>query len=254
MNFETLLMLMLMYIRLRVRGTPSCLFNMLAAFRRVTKWVVVYGVDTELPEHFGDWGVTIENLGPTNKEKLPIVVKKKYFSGKGSDLPPINRPELSFKHPHTIIADQLTPLQQPTPKKSNLSLPLNTTHQQSPSNESGPSKAAYQTINNIHDAMPVDFINLFFPPKWRAKYFTDRTNMHATIKRIEIKISPKYNDFSNEEIDAFIGLLFANGLSPRPQIRFWFNNNEKNPLFGNNAFQQQFSELATDKLSLELCW
>ena len=76
--------------------------------------------------------------------------------------------------------------------------------------------------------------------------------MRATIERIEAKIYPKYEPFSDEEIDAFIGLLFANGLSPKPQIKFWFKDNDSNKIFGNNAFERHFSDLAPDGLPPEL--
>ncbi len=40
--------------------------------------------------------------------------------------------------------------------------------------------------------------------------------------------------FDEAEMYRFFGILFANGVAPKPQIDYWFETTEQFPLFGNN--------------------
>ncbi len=38
------------------------------------------------------------------------------------------------------------------------------------------------------------------------------------------------------KLNKFFGLLLANGLTPKPQFEYWFERQEREPLFGNDKF------------------
>jgi hypothetical protein len=43
--------------------------------------------------------------------------------------------------------------------------------------------------------------------------------------------------FDLPELNKFVGLIFANGLTPKPhQFEYWFQGQEREPLFGNDKF------------------
>ena len=44
--------------------------------------------------------------------------------------------------------------------------------------------------------------------------------------------------FDLAEVKKFIGLLFLNGLSPKPQMEFWFEGSASEPLFGNDRIAE----------------
>ncbi len=86
---------------------------------KVPKWIVLDGVEMEFSPDFGDWGATIGNYGPTNKEKVPMAMKRNYFTGQGSDEGRIERPQLAFKpkpppKPNKTTTNDSNPIQRPT--------------------------------------------------------------------------------------------------------------------------------------------
>ena len=44
--------------------------------------------------------------------------------------------------------------------------------------------------------------------------------------------------FDLPELNKFVGPIFANGLCPKPQFEYWFEGQEKEPLFGNGQFSR----------------
>ena len=60
------------------------------------------------------------------------------------------------------------------------------------------------------------------------------TNLHAYASGAG---SGKYTDFipfDQQELYKMIGVLFANGLTPKPQFDYWFCLEDKEPLLGSN--------------------
>ena len=67
----------------------------------------------------------------------------------------------------------------------------------------------------------------------------DYANMRAVMEGAGVE-GNKYSDFvpfSLGEIDAFIGLLILNGLSPKPRIELWFSDSV---VFGNRHIKKRF--------------
>jgi len=48
--------------------------------------------------------------------------------------------------------------------------------------------------------------------------------------------------FDNEEVYKFIALLFANSVSPKPQLMYWFLSIAENKVFDNDAFCHLFDK------------
>ena len=53
----------------------------------------------------------------------------------------------------------------------------------------------------------------------------------------------KYTDlinFSQEEIDSYLGLVLANGINMKPQINLWFLSTQDSTIYGNNNVSKLF--------------
>ena len=85
-----------------------------------------------------------------------------------------------------------------------------------PSVRGGPSS----NLKVPYDAIPKDFFDSFINSKCREKVTKDYANMRSVMEEAGVE-GNKYSDllsFSLGDIDAFIGLLILNGLSPKPRI------------------------------------
>ncbi len=49
--------------------------------------------------------------------------------------------------------------------------------------------------------------------------------MQAQIERAQTDCYPDFQNFTNKEVNTFIGMLIANG--PKPQMNFWFQQNRE---------------------------
>ena len=84
-------------------------------------------------------------------------------------------------------------------------------------------------------ARPKDFFDLQITPTF-INWITTATNRRATADGAgsgtgEFK---DFVPFDEDEIYRFFGVLFANGLAPKPRLDYWFETTESFPLFGNN--------------------
>jgi hypothetical protein len=108
-------------------------------------------------------------------------------------------------------------------------------------NEKGrPSAAAYAAIGDIKLARPKDFFDLQLPPSYISN-IRKGTNFRASAEGVVIGVvGLEKKDFGNfvpfddEELYRFIGIMFANGLNPRPIFDTWFTPMVNRPLFGSS--------------------
>jgi len=65
--------------------------------------------------------------------------------------------------------------------------------------------------------------------------------MRQTAAPLPMVPVPEFQDwvpFDDAEMYRFIGVLFANGLSPKPRIDYWFEMAQAYPLFGNDLISR----------------
>ena len=90
--------------------------------------------------------------------------------------------------------------------------------------------------------IPLIFLNYMFTPDFRDKVIRYGSNMRDYMERVGLNGTYKYSThFTSFEIDAYNGLLFANGLSPRTQVEMWFQTLENSKIFCNNFFRNSFT-------------
>jgi hypothetical protein len=107
-------------------------------------------------------------------------------------------------------------------------------------NEKGcPSKLAYTAIGDVTVSRPKDFFDLQLSPGYISN-IRKGTNYHASAEGVgmgvlgnEMKDFGDFVGFDDTEIYKFIGILFANGLMPRPMFETWFYSVRNRPMYGN---------------------
>ncbi len=85
------------------------------------------------------------------------------------------------------------------------------------------------------EARPKDFFDTQLTPEFLS-WVIEATNLCAYSSGAG---SGEYKDsllFDLNELNKMIGVLFANGLSPKPQVESWFKPLLEQPLFGNDLF------------------
>ncbi len=103
------------------------------------------------------------------------------------------------------------------PKKANTaSLPTK------PSHQGGTSKKVYRRIGNFSNARVIDYFNLLLPKEWQKENFRKATNVQAQIERAQTDCHPDFQNFIGKEFGTVVGLIFSNGVSPKPQMKLWF--------------------------------
>ena len=106
----------------------------------------------------------------------------------------------------------------------------------------GPSKHAKSNLpHNFFDHRPKDYFDLQITPQF-VKYIAEATNRRAVAEVVGSKTYTDWAPFDQKEIYKFFGLLFANALSTKPQIIFWFLSSRNSKLFGNDHFSKLFDK------------
>ena len=141
-------------------------------------------------------------FGPTNQENAVGAPKFQYCCREGEN---IHRPEFASKTPNVTVSE-----------KGHIS------------------PAARKLLPpEIRDCRPKDFFDTQISPEFVKKCIVDTTNARAAAEGAGFggSIYNDYEPFDSAEVYKMIGLLFVNGISPRPRINMWF---ERHPIFGNN--------------------
>jgi hypothetical protein len=96
-----------------------------------------------------------------------------------------------------------------------------------------PSQACEKLLPPLSEARPKDYFDTQISPTF-LEWVVKATNLRAYSSGAG---SGEYKDFlpfNLVEMNKLIGVLFANGLAPKPQIESWFKSVSDEPLFGND--------------------
>ena len=201
----------------------------------VPKWVVLCGKPVDDIE-----GIDIQTgaqhgyYGPTNKENAIGPTKLEYLTDRCvcEDSERIKRPTFARKPSRTKT--------NVPPPSATASAPstTGTTPPELPSDCGGPSKLAKEKIRDLKTARPIDFFNLQISRKFVKACMVETTNKRAASEGAGPGGTkyPDYVPFDVPEMYKHIGLLFANGLSPKPSIDLWFVKGVEHRLWGNDSF------------------
>ncbi len=141
-------------------------------------------------------------FGPTNQDNSEEAPKHQYCC---SEAEKIRRPEFASKDPNCPVSD-----------KGHLS------------------PAAMQLLSeNIRDCHPKDFFDTQIFPDFVKRCIVNTTNVQAAVEGADFG-GTTYQDFEPfdlAKVYKMIGLLFVNGLLPRPRISMRFKGHK---LYGNN--------------------
>ena len=90
-------------------------------------------------------------------------------------------------------------------------------------------------VGDVWLARPKDFFNLQLKPELFS-FFTNATNLRAAADGAGSGRGTHYDfvPFDVVEIYKLVGVLFANGLTPKPRLEYWFQSSHDQPLFGSN--------------------
>ena len=104
-----------------------------------------------------------------------------------------------------------------------------------------PSPACRELLPPLAEARPKDFFDTQMTPEF-IKWVVDATNLRAYSSGAGSGEYKDYLPFDVDEIYKMFGVLFANGLAPKPQFEWWFKNLNEQPLFGNDFVSRELSK------------
>eukprot|EP00956_Cyclotella_meneghiniana_P005902 scaffold7734_cov39-Cyclotella_meneghiniana.AAC.1 len=106
----------------------------------------------------------------------------------------------------------------------------------------GPSDHVKSNLpKDFFDHRPKDYFDLQITPDF-VDYIADSTNRRAVAEGAGTKTYKDWSPFDRKEIYKFFALLFANALSPKPQLVHWFLSSANSRLFGNDHFARLFDK------------
>ena len=164
-------------------------------------------------------------FGPTNKENAAGATKHNYLMHRDEK---IVRPTFSYPPKKTSSST--------APNTTNTSNTTQSDTTPTPSERGGPSEAAKKLIPNLRYARPKDFFDTQITPEFIKKVIVPCTNGRAAADGAGFggSMYQDYVPFDHVEINKMIGLLFANGVSPKPAMELWFKTTTEHRLFGND--------------------
>ena len=180
------------------------------------RWKILQGVEIELPPDFHASGAEEGYFAPTNQDNAVGHPKKKFLTDE-----PITRPTFRSK---------------PRQRTNNTGVgrpPSNAT----PNVKGGPSDNIYKNLpDDFMQRRPIDYFHLFITKDFIEKQVLNTTNQRAAAEEAGSTTYKDFVPFDLQEIYKFIGLLYANSLSPKPRFEKWFQSTQSSKLFGNDAF------------------
>ena len=107
-----------------------------------------------------------------------------------------------------------------------------------------PSATEWKIIPNLEGARPFNFFNLMITPRFVEKVMVACTNQKAASEGAGVggTLYKDFVQFDVPEMYRFMGLLFANGLAPKPDILSWFETTRTDPLLGNDWIAPQMNK------------
>ena len=196
----------------------------------IPKWLILTPQNVEadeFPEINVRTGAEKGFFGPTNKDNVEGAVKHNFLVEQQ-----ITRPAFESKKRAKTANPAPTSTSTSTRNNNSTTPPDNGSTNQ----RGGPSDAARKQIGNIRFARPIDFFNTQISPEFIEKVVVPCTNARAQAEGSGPggTTYTDYVPFTAQEIYKMIGLLFANGLCPRPQLEMWFLSTQDSRLFGND--------------------
>jgi hypothetical protein len=170
-------------------------------------------------------GAQIGFSGPTNQENAVGATRSNFLTSQDEK---IQKPKFGPKREKKRKAGENDPV---------------------PPREDGhPFNSCRMHLPHISLAQPKDFFDTQITPKFLG-WATMAKNLRAYLSGAG---SGKYQDFlpfDLPEVYKVIGVLFANGLTPKPQFNYWFCSQDEEPLFGSNMISKalNWKNLATGK-------
>jgi hypothetical protein len=118
-----------------------------------------------------------------------------------------------------------------------------------------PSEAAVKAVSNIRHARPKSFFDLQISPEF-IENIVQGTNLHAASEGAGGGGNKNYVNFipfDSEEFYKFIGVLFANGLTPKPLFESWFAPAHESLLQGNDRIATAMDKYVYGRKVSGLC-
>jgi hypothetical protein len=118
-----------------------------------------------------------------------------------------------------------------------------------PREDGHPSDFCRMHLPYIYLAQPKDFFDTQIIPKFLG-WATMATNLRAYSSGAGSGEHQDFLPFDLLEVYKMIGVLFANGPTPKPQFDYWFCLQDEKPLFGSNKISKalNWKNLATGKM------
>ena len=141
---------------------------------------------------------------------------------------PTNTNNIAGAQRHNFLTHPLETIQRPS---------FASIDQTRPTQDVGsPSILAKKAIGDIKTARPIDFFSLIITPRFVEKTMVACTNQKAAGEGAGVggTVYTDFVQFDVNEMYRFLGLLFANGLAPKPDFRKWFETSSMDPLLGSD--------------------
>ncbi len=100
-----------------------------------------------------------------------------------------------------------------------------------------PSDFCRKQLPHVSLARPKDFFDTQITPKFLS-WATDAMNLRAYSSGAGRGEYQDFMPFDLAEVYKMIGVLFANGLTPKPQFDYWFKLQDQEPLLGSNLISK----------------
>ena len=141
---------------------------------------------------------------------------------------PTNANNSAGAQKHNFLMHPLERIKRPTFSSMDPSKSIN--------DDGHPSVKAKNAIPRMMHAWPIDFFNLMITPRFVEKVMVACTNQKAAAEgaRVGGTLYKDFVPFDVDEMYRFIGLLFANGLAPKPDITKWFEGSSTDQLLGSD--------------------
>jgi hypothetical protein len=188
------------------------------AGQKIPSWVLFTPKDVPSVDGI-DMGTGAEKgfFGPTNKESAIGGKRSNFMIGEK-----VNQPIFGPKKPGKKRME--TDNQPPTPVQE----------------DGHPSDAYQKKLPPLSQARPKDFFDTQITPEF-IDWAVTATKLRAYTNGARSVEYTVFVPFDCTEIYKMIGVLFANGLTPKPQFDYWFFSEDQEPLFGSNLITNTLS-------------
>jgi hypothetical protein len=102
-------------------------------------------------------------------------------------------------------------------------------------NLGGPSPKICCLVPNLRITRPKNYFDTQLTPNYMG-WLVQATNPCAVADGAGSGTYADFVLFNLPKLYKFVGLLFANSLTPKPQFEYWFEGQEQEPLFGNDKY------------------